>query len=105
ALLKGGKPLLLLCAVTVFALIAQNVSGVVFVLAWGAHPAYGVLAGSLSFVGGPGTAMAWAKELEAHGLRNAQVVGVGASTLAVITGALVAGPVTGWIVRRHNLGN
>jgi ESS family glutamate:Na+ symporter len=103
ALLSGGRPLLILCAVTVFALMAQNIGGAAFVTAWGAHPAYGVLAGSLSFVGGPGTAMAWARELEAQGLAGAQVVGVGAATLAVITGALVAGPVTGWIVRRHGL--
>lgn len=103
ALLKGGKPLMILCAVTVLALLMQNVSGAVFVTLWGAHPAYGVLAGSLSFVGGPGTAMAWAKELEAAGLPGAQVVGVGAATLAVIAGALVSGPVTGWIVRSHGL--
>jgi ESS family glutamate:Na+ symporter len=103
ALLKGGKPLIILCAVTVAALIVQNLSGSLFVMLWGAHPAYGVLAGSLSFVGGPGTAMAWAKELEAAGLPGAQIVGVGAATLAVIAGALVAGPVTGWIVRRHGL--
>jgi ESS family glutamate:Na+ symporter len=103
ALLKGGKPLVILCAVTVVALMLQNVSGTVFAMIWGAHPAYGVLAGSLSFVGGPGTALAWAKELEAAGLAGAQIVGVGAATLAVITGALVAGPVTGWIVRSHGL--
>jgi ESS family glutamate:Na+ symporter len=103
ALLSGGKPLLILCVVTVLALIAQNLSGAAFAAAWGTHPAYGVLAGSLSFVGGPGTAMAWAKELEAQGLAGAQVVGVGAATLAVISGALVAGPITGWIVRRHRL--
>jgi ESS family glutamate:Na+ symporter len=103
ALRSGGKPLLILCVVTVLALIAQNLSGALFATAWGAHPAYGVLAGSLSFVGGPGTAMAWAKELEAQGLAGAQIVGVGAATLAVIVGALVAGPVTGWIVRRHSL--
>lgn len=103
ALMKGGKPLLILCAVTVLALVVQNVSGSAFALLWGTHPAYGVLAGSLSFVGGPGTAMAWAKELEAAGLAGAQIVGVGAATLAVITGALVSGPVTGWIVRAHGL--
>lgn len=103
ALLSGGKPLLILCAVTVVALMAQNLGGAAFAAAWGAHPAYGVLAGSLSFVGGPGTAMAWARELEAQGLAGAQIVGVGAATLAVISGALVAGPITGWIVRRHNL--
>ena len=103
ALLKGGKPLVILCAVTVLALVMQNLSGSLFVMLWGAHPAYGVLAGSLSFVGGPGTAMAWAKELEAAGLQGAQIVGVGAATLAVIVGALVSGPVTGWIVRSHGL--
>lgn len=103
ALLSGGKPLLILCAVTLLALVAQNIGGAAFATAWGAHPAFGVLAGSLSFVGGPGTAMAWARELEAQGLAGAQIVGVGAATLAVISGALVAGPITGWIVRRHHL--
>jgi ESS family glutamate:Na+ symporter len=103
ALRQGGKPLLILCAVTVLALVAQNLTGAAFVTLWGAQPAYGVLIGSLSFVGGPGTAMAWAKELEAAGLPNASVVAVGAATLAVIVGALVAGPVTGWIVTRHKL--
>jgi ESS family glutamate:Na+ symporter len=103
ALKSGGKPLLILCAVTVVALMLQNLSGAALATVWGAHPAYGVLIGSLSFVGGPGTAMAWAKELQAQGLENAQVVAVGAATLAVIAGALVSGPVTGWIVKRHKL--
>jgi ESS family glutamate:Na+ symporter len=103
ALKSGGKPLLILCAVTVVALMVQNVSGAALATLWGAHPAYGVLVGSLSFVGGPGTAMAWAKELQAQGLQNAPVVAVGAATLAVIVGALVSGPVTGWIVKRHKL--
>lgn len=103
ALKSGGKPLIILCAVTVIALVVQNGMGAVLAGLWGAHPAYGVLVGSLSFVGGPGTAMAWAKELQAQGLANAQVVAVGAATLAVISGALVAGPVTGWIVKRHKL--
>lgn len=103
ALLAGGWPLLILCAVTVLVLVAQNVSGIALSTAWGAAPAYGVLIGSLSFVGGPGTAMAWAEELRGMGLVNAPVVAVGAATLAVIVGALVAGPVTGWIIARHAL--
>jgi ESS family glutamate:Na+ symporter len=103
ALKAGGKPLLILCAVTVVALMAQNLGGTLLALAWGSHPAYGVLVGSLSFVGGPGTALAWAKELQAAGLENAQVVAVGAATLAVITGALVSGPVTGFIIKHHEL--
>lgn len=103
ALRAGGKPLLILCLVTLVALVAQNLGGATLAVLWGAHPAFGVLAGSLSFVGGPGTAMAWASQLEAEGLANARIVGVGASTLAIVAGALVAGPVTGWIIRRHRL--
>jgi ESS family glutamate:Na+ symporter len=103
ALAKGGRPLVALCGVTVLALVAQNLCGSLFAWAWGAHPAYGVLAGALSFIGGPGTAMAWAKELEAAGLKGAGLVGMGAATLALVAGALVAGPITGWIVRRHGL--
>ncbi|MCX7302236.1 MAG: hypothetical protein NTX73_17995 [Rhodobacterales bacterium] len=103
SLRAGGKPLVLLCFATVLVLVAQNAGGAILAALWGVHPAYGVLAGSLSFVGGPGTAMAWASQLEADGLPNAAIVGVGASTLATVSGALVAGPVAGWIIRRHNL--
>ena len=100
---SGGKPLIILCAVTVLALVLQNLSGALLAAAWGAHPAYGVLAGSLSFVGGPGTAMAWARELNSQGLAHAHVVAIGAATLATIAGALVSGPITGWIIQRHKL--
>src|SRR5471030_2591002 len=103
ALRNGGRPLFILCAVTVLLLVLQNAAGIGVAMAWGAHPAYGLLAGSLSFVGGPGTALAWAKEMSAAGLQNAELVGVGSATLAVIAGALVSGPVTGWIVTRHRL--
>src|SRR5476651_778487 len=103
ALRNGGRPLFILCAVTVLLLVLQNAAGIGVAMAWGAHPAYGLLAGSLSFVGGPGTALAWAKEMSAAGLKNAELVGVGSATLAVITGALVAGPVAGWIVAHHKL--
>ncbi|MGF9762365.1 sodium/glutamate symporter [Microvirga sp. 0TCS3.31] len=72
ALLAGGRPLVVLCAVTVLLLVAQNLVGIAVATAFGAHPFYGLLAGSLSFVGGPGTALAWAKEAEAAGLQNAQ---------------------------------
>jgi ESS family glutamate:Na+ symporter len=103
ALRAGGWPLVILCAVTVLLLVAQNLVGIAVATAWNGHPFYGLLAGSLSFVGGPGTALAWAKEAETAGLQNAQAVGVGAATLAVITGALVSGPITGWLIGRRGL--
>ena len=103
ALKAGGRPLVILCAVTVILLVVQNVVGVLVALVYGAHPFYGVLIGSVSFVGGPGTAAAWAKEAQAMGLVHAPEIAVGAATLAVVVGALVSGPVTGWLVRSRNL--
>ena len=103
ALKAGGKPLVILCAVTVVMIVAQNLVGVLVALAYGAHPFYGLLVGSISFVGGPGTAAAWAKQAQAVGLAAAPEVAVAGATLAVISGALVAGPLTGWLVKRHHL--
>lgn len=103
ALKAGGRPLLILCGVTVLMIVLQNVVGVLVALGFGAHPYYGMLVGSISLVGGPGTAAAWAKEAQAIGLERAPEVAVAGATLAVIAGAAVAGPITGWLVRRERL--
>ena len=103
ALKTGGKPLVILCGVTVLMIVAQNITGVLVATAFGANPYYGLLIGSISLVGGPGTAAAWAIEAQAVGVTHAAEVAVAGATLAVIAGALVAGPITGWFVRRHDL--
>ena len=63
----------------------------------------GLIVGSISFVGGPGTAMAWAKEAQAVGVVRAPELAMAAATLAVISGALVSGPITSWLIRRRGL--
>ena len=103
ALKAGGRPLVILCVVTVMLLVTQNIVGIVVARLTGAHPFYGLLIGSISFVGGPGTAAAWAKEAQAMGLAHAPEVAVGAATLAVVVGAIVSGPITGWLIRRRRL--
>ena len=103
ALKAGGRPLVILCVVTVILLVVQNIVGLLMVSAFGAHPFYGLLIGSISFVGGPGTAAAWAKEAQAMGLDTRARGRRRRGDLAVIVGAIVAGPITGWLIRRRNL--
>jgi len=103
ALKAGGRPLAILCASTVLLLIVQNVVGILVAVSAGANPFYGLLIGSVSFVGGPGTAAAWAKEAQATGLMRAPEIAVGAATLAVVVGAVAAGPITSWLIKRRNL--
>ena len=106
ALKRGGVPLVILCACVVVLLVVQNVAGLLVIGAFGEHPFYGLLMGSASFVGGPGTAMAWAQEAKDHfGLVQAPEIGIAAATIAVVTGAVVSGPVAGYLVTRHNLGH
>ena len=103
ALKAGGKALAILCAGTVFLLVAQDLVGIGIVLLRGAHPFYGLLIGSLSFVGGPGTAIAWAMEGEAMGLPFTHEVAIGSATLATLAGALMAPLLTGLLIRRNGL--
>jgi ESS family glutamate:Na+ symporter len=49
----------------------------------------------VSFVGGTGTAAAWAKEAQAVGLERAPEVALAGATLAVVVGAIVAARYTG----------
>jgi len=103
ALKAGQKPLAILCGVTVLLIVVQNIIGVVVALAFGADPRHGLLVGSCSFVGGPGTAAAWAREWESAGLPNAAEVAIAGATSAVVIGALLAGPVAGWLIQRKGL--
>jgi len=103
SLKAGGKALAILCVVIVALLVAQNLVGIGIVLAQGEHPFYGLLIGSLSFVGGPGTAIAWAGEGSAMGLANTDEVALGSATLATLAGAMLAPLLTGWLIRRRGL--
>ena len=106
ALKRGGVPLVILCGCVVLLLVVQNLAGLLVIGAFGEHPFYGLLMGSASFVGGPGTAMAWAQEAKDHfGLVQAPEIGIAAATIAVVTGAVVSGPVAGYLVTRHQLGH
>jgi ESS family glutamate:Na+ symporter len=105
ALREGGGPLALLCLSVVVLLVLQNAAGMLVMAAFGEHPFYGLLLGSASFMGGPGTAMAWAREGQvSFGLERAPEIGLAAATVAVLSGALVSGPIAGRLVERKGLG-
>ena len=103
ALMRGGRPFLIVCGFTIVLLLAQNVAGIGMATGFGLHPFLGLQAGSISFVGGPGTAAAWGKVGMEMGVAGAMEVGLACATIAVVAGGLVAAPVTGWIIERHRL--
>ncbi len=99
----GGVRVAILCGMTVVLLVLQDLVGIGIALLQGAHPFYGLLGGSLSFVGGPDTAIAWSAHATEMGLPLAPEIALGSATLATLAGAMVAAPLTNWLIRRRGL--
>ena len=63
-LLAGGKPLLILLAITLTYMVIQNLTAVSVASLFGGTAAAGLLGGTVSLIGGHGTAIAWAPRIE-----------------------------------------
>jgi ESS family glutamate:Na+ symporter len=100
---RGGRPFVIfLILASVFAVL-QNVLGVGVALAFGLHPLFGVLTGSVALTGGPGTAAAFAPDFAAAGVAAAAPVGIAMAMAGIVCGALIGGPVITWLIHRNGL--
>lgn len=104
SLLRVGGPqvALFLGVATVFAVV-QNVVGMFVAQAFGLHPLFGVLSGSVTLTGGPATGLAFAPLFEQAGVPGAAVVAVAAAMAGIVAGGLIGGPVGTWLIERHRL--
>ncbi len=103
-LLSGGRPLLLLLALTLGYLAIQDVVGVASAFAIGQPGGIGVLVGSASLAGGHGTAIAWAPTIaEEQGVTNALEIGVAAATIGLVVASLIGGPIAKFLLARNSL--
>jgi ESS family glutamate:Na+ symporter len=102
-LAEGGKALAILVVVAAVFLLIQNTTGVLLAMGFGAHPGYGLMAGSVSFAGGHGTSIAWGAEAEKAGLVGASTLGLAFSTFGLIAGGVLGGPVARWLIRSNRL--
>lgn len=101
---SGGRPLAILLAVTVAAMVLQNGLGVTLAALMGYPAAAGLLAGSVSMTGGHGTAIAWAPVFAAdHGVARALEIGIVCATGGLLLGSLAGGPIARYLIVRHRL--
>lgn len=103
-LLAGGKPLLVLLALTVAYLVIQNMIASGSSALLGLPDGMAPLVGSTSLIGGHGTTIAWAPQIASRfGLDSALEVGIASATLGLIVASLVGGPVAGILIKRYRL--
>ncbi|GLP96856.1 sodium/glutamate symporter [Paraferrimonas sedimenticola] len=103
-LAKGGSPLVLLLVITIGYMVVQNLTGIGVATAFGLDPAVGLLGGSVSLIGGHGTAIAWAPKIaEEYGITNAMEIGIASATFGLILASLMGGPIAQFLVNRYKL--
>ena len=101
SLARGGWKLVILIGLFVALMILQGVIGLVMARALDLHPLVGLLGGSISLVGGHGTAAAYATSFaETRNLQGALELGMAAATAGLILGSLLAGPVAERVMQR-----
>ena len=100
-LLKGGRPLLILLALTIVYMLVQNLIGVIVAAGFDLPRAFGLIGGTVSLIGGHGTAIAWAPTFEAdHGVEGAAEIGAATATLGLIMASLIGGPIAAFLIGR-----
>jgi ESS family glutamate:Na+ symporter len=102
-LISGGKSLAILVVCSIGFLILQDIAGVAVAMSYGGHPAYGLLAGSISFAGGHGSAISYGQLASEQGLPRALELGLACATFGLIAGGLIGGPIARYLTKKHNL--
>lgn len=100
---KGGKAVLICLLLAMVITLAQNAVGACTLLLFGKDPRLGLAVGSISLIGGPGTAAAFGPELEKAGAAGGTVVGLASATFGLVLGSLLGGPVARRLILRHKV--
>lgn len=103
-LLSGGKPLVILLVITIGYMVVQNLTGLTVAKFFGLQSQIGLLGGSISLIGGHGTAIAWApKVAQQYGISNAMEIGIACATFGLILASLMGGPIGKFLITKYNL--
>jgi ESS family glutamate:Na+ symporter len=103
-LIAGGKPLIILLVITIAYMVLQNLTGISVASLFDLPPQVGLLGGTVSLIGGHGTAIAWApRMIEEYGIANAMEIGIACATFGLILASLMGGPIAKFLIARHDL--
>jgi ESS family glutamate:Na+ symporter len=103
-LLSGGKPLIILLSITIAYMFLQNLTGISVAALFGLPSPVGMLGGTVSLIGGHGTAIAWSPRIaEDYGISNAMEIGIASATFGLILASLMGGPIAKLLINRYQL--
>ena len=100
---RGGIQVAIFLAFATAFCFVQNFIGIGIARAFGENPLLGVMAGSVTLVGGPATGMAFAPVFEAAGLAGAGALALAAATMGIVFGGITGSPAGTFLIKRRGL--
>jgi ESS family glutamate:Na+ symporter len=100
---KGGTQVLLFFAMSTAFCLIQNFVGMGVASLFNANPLLGVIAGSVTLVGGPATGLAFAPLFEKAGVVGAGTIAITAATFGIVCGGIAGGPIGTWLINKSHL--
>lgn len=100
---RGGTPVVVMLVLATVLALVQNFVGIGLASMFGIHPLIGVIAGSLTLVGGPATGMAFAPAFEEVGVQGAGVLAITSATFGIVCAGIAGGPLGTFLIRRDKL--
>jgi ESS family glutamate:Na+ symporter len=100
---SGGPAVALFLAIASAVGLLQNVVGEGVARLLGVPALLGVIAGSLTLMGGPATGLAFAPLFERAGVSGAATLAVASAMVGIVAGGILGGPIGSFLIERHRL--
>ncbi|HLT99852.1 MAG TPA: sodium/glutamate symporter [Burkholderiaceae bacterium] len=101
---RGGPRLVLFLLALAPFIVLQNLVGLGMAWVLDLHPLMGVLAGSITMLGGHGTGAAYAVGFsDVYNIQDIMALAMMSATIGLILGGVVGGPVGEWLLRRYQV--
>ena len=98
---SGGWPLVLFTSVVAGFIVVQNVVGISLASLLGLQPLTGLITGSVTLIGGHGTAGGWGQIFEDDfAIQGAVALGMACATFGLVCGGLIGGPVARRLMKK-----
>ncbi|MDR1523028.1 MAG: hypothetical protein LBS29_03670 [Endomicrobium sp.] len=103
-LINGGVLIFVFWGICAIAVLLQNLTGIYISKLFGINPLLGIISGSVSMIGGLGTAGTFGSFFEnSFGVNGAMTAGLTCATFGMIAGSALGGPLSEWIIKRRKI--
>ena len=100
---KGGRQVVVFLVIGSIFCVIQNLVGIGIATLFDVPKLFGVMAGSVTLVGGPATGLAFSPLFEEMGLKGAATIAITSATFGIVCGGLLGGPAGTFLVQKFKL--